>query len=241
MSNLTLASVNPALDRPPAAQWVHDIRNALAVAGLHLETLGRLSGPQGRKAADATAAVMKRAARMCDDSLAVARQPGRGVPRRGFDLIGTINEVVAILAPLAPAGFRFETPPESRCMVVADPGDVYRVLFNLAGNAVTVARGGGALSRVSIGISCHASAVAVSIADDGPGLPDSVRADLFRRHRRTTNGLGIAIARELMEQNGGTLRLAPTVTGTTFVFELPCLRAVTGTRGHAKALDFASI
>jgi hypothetical protein len=44
MSRLILATVNPARADGPTAQWAHDIRNALATVGLHLEILERLSG-----------------------------------------------------------------------------------------------------------------------------------------------------------------------------------------------------
>ena len=45
MSNLTLASTNPTLPYIPTTQWAHDIRNALAVMSLHLETLERSPAP----------------------------------------------------------------------------------------------------------------------------------------------------------------------------------------------------
>jgi hypothetical protein len=92
MSQLTLASVTPALDTMPARQWAHDIRNALAVTGLHLETLERLSGSAGRKAASAAQAVMKRASDLCNASLAQTGRSGQGSRRRGFDLMLTIKE-----------------------------------------------------------------------------------------------------------------------------------------------------
>jgi hypothetical protein len=69
MSKLTLASVNPTLPYIPSKQWAHDIRNALAIMGLHLETLERLSGASGRKAGSAAQAVMKRTASMCSATL----------------------------------------------------------------------------------------------------------------------------------------------------------------------------
>src|SRR5689334_13955666 len=110
MPQLTLASVTPALDALPAGQWAHDIRNALAVTGLHLETLERLSGSAGRKAASAAQAVMKRASDLCNASLAQAARPGQGGRRRGFDLMLTIKEIAAILEPALPKGFEIRIP-----------------------------------------------------------------------------------------------------------------------------------
>jgi two-component system OmpR family sensor kinase/two-component system sensor histidine kinase QseC len=235
MSRLTLVSVTPALAPLPASQWAHDIRNALTLTSLHLETLERLSGSVGRKAASAAQAVMKRAAEMCSASLAQRVEPGNR--RRRFDLIQTIKEIVAVLEPVVPDGFEIRIPAQSTCMVVGDPGDVYRIIFNLVQNAVTVARDGGRISHVNIAIAIavRGPAVAVQISDDGPGLPKSVRSTLFRQQavrRPGGNGLGIAIARELAERNGATLRLADCVRGTSYVFELAGLRDVAGVQAR---------
>jgi signal transduction histidine kinase len=64
----------------------------------------------------------------------------------------------------------------------------------------------------------------VRIADDGPGLPQDVRARLFRAQSDASgHGLGLSIARELAERNGGVLDLVETARGTTFVLELSAL------------------
>jgi len=235
MSQLTLASVTPALDAMPARQWAHDIRNALAVTGLHLETLERLSGSAGRKAASAAQAVMKRASDLCNASLAQTSRPGQTNRRRGFDLMLTIKEIAAILEPTMPKGFEIRVPPQAMCMVLADPTDVYRILFNLIQNAVAVARNGARMTFVAIDIKYQAQMVSVRIVDDGPGLPKVIKSRLFRRSASTTggNGLGIAIARELAERNGATLRLADSPEGTSYELELAGLRAVAGAPIHA--------
>ncbi len=231
MTQLMLAAVSPALDPMPARQWAHDIRNALAVTGLHLETLERLSGSAGRKAASAAQAVMKRASELCNASLAQTGRAGHGSRRRGFDLMLTIKEIAAILEPTIPQGFEIRIAPQAMCMVLGDPTDIYRILFNLVQNAVAVARNGARMTFVAIDIEYQASMVSVRIVDDGPGLPKAIRSRLFRQTASTTggSGMGIAIARELAERNGATLRLADEAKGTSYVLALAGLRAVTGT------------
>jgi len=230
MSQLMLASVTPTLDPMPASQWAHDIRNALAVTGLHLETLERLSGSAGRKAASAAQAVMKRASDLCNASLAQTGRSGQGSRRRGFDLMQTIKEIAAILEPTTPKGFEIRVPPQAMCMVLGDPTDIYRILFNLIQNAVAVARNGARMTFVAIDIAYQAPMVSVRIVDDGPGLPKAIKSRLFRQTTSTTggSGLGIAIARELAERNGATLRLADGPVGTSYVLALAGLRAVAG-------------
>jgi signal transduction histidine kinase len=110
-------------------------------------------------------------------------------------------------------------PAELR--VEADRDQLYRVLLNLARNAVeagahrlrcTAARGGGV--------------VKIEISDDGPGLPPKARDNLFRPFfgsaRPGGSGLGLAIARELMRAHGGELVLASSAaSGTVFRLTLP--------------------
>ena len=75
MTQLTLAASNPALASMPPHQWAHDIRNILGTIGLHLETLEKLSGPAGGKAASAALALISRGGGMCAGALAEASGP----------------------------------------------------------------------------------------------------------------------------------------------------------------------
>ena len=109
---LVLVAANPAPAPAPSAQWAHDIRNALAVASLHLETLERLSGAAGRKAASAAQATLSRAAGLCNASLA-DKAPGAGARRAGFDLMPVLREIAAVLGGVAPASFAIRIPAET--------------------------------------------------------------------------------------------------------------------------------
>ena len=106
--------------------------------------------------------------------------------------------------------------------VIADPKDVFRILFNLIHNAVGIARAAGITRRIALGLEQNGATVTIRIADDGPGLPEDVRARLFQRSRSMSagSGHGLSIARELAERNGALLNLADTVRGTEFTIEL---------------------
>jgi signal transduction histidine kinase len=224
MTPLTLAVTNSAPSGALSAQWAHDIRNALATVGLHLETLQRLSGSSGRDVANAAQAMMLRAAAMCNDAIAEGTQTGAAGRRRTFDIVNTIVQVADLLRPAAPDEFEIRIAGPGPFSVLADPQEVFRILFNLVNNAITVARQGGAMSAVTLLVERTGSNVTVRVADDGPGLPKAARAKLFRPLARPSptggSGLGLAIARELAERNGGVLELAESARGTTFVLTL---------------------
>jgi len=207
----------------------HDLRNLLATLGLHLETLQRLSGPNGVNAADAAHAIIERAAALCDAALDGAARPVRESRRRCVDLMRSARDAADLLASTAPVNFSFDIGT-SAC-ALADPDDVFRILFNLMHNAVTVAqRRKGCLESLAIRTEFERSMVTMKLADDGPGLPLDIRTALFgtrpRRFSSTRHGYGLAIARKLAERNGGTLTVQSSHQGTTFALKLPLFMRV---------------
>jgi signal transduction histidine kinase len=240
MSHLVLATGN-STHAGPSAQWAHDIRNALSTVGLHLETLERLSGTRGREIAHAAHVLMSRAAAMCNEAMAQSAQNQASNRRSGFDIVKTIGQVANLLRPAAPEGFEIRVAGNGVFAVQADPQEVFRILFNLVRNALNVARdpeNRGQMTCVTILVERSGSSVAVRIADDGPGLPSHVRANLFRSQPNASGtGLGLAIARKLAERNGGVLELVESARGTTFVLELTALNTtLPGETGALRSL-----
>jgi signal transduction histidine kinase len=228
MAHLAVVSANPTC--PPSAHAAHDLRNILASIGLHLETLQRLSGPSGAKAADAAYALLTRGTALCDNALDCTANADSNVRRR-VDLVRTARQIADLLAPSAPKDFSFDIGQHNAGCVLADPDDVFRILFNLMSNAVSVAsRKANAIKSVTIRVSIEGTAVTMQISDDGPGLPACVQAGLFRtqsrRSRSPRHGYGLAIARELVERNGGTLTLGPSAKGASFELKLAALVSV---------------
>src|SRR5262249_22710922 len=131
MSHLALVSPTFRTTAPPAAQWAHDIRNALTTVGLHLDTLERLAGSARHQAVEAAQALRQRATAMCEQALA---QPGRADPamRRGpVDAVAAVRQVADLIAPIAPEGFAIRIRGDGAVPVLADAGHLFRILFNL--------------------------------------------------------------------------------------------------------------
>lgn len=219
MSQLALASLTG-----PSARWAHDIRNALATVGLHLETLERLSGSRGREIANAAHVLMSRAAAMCGEAMTQSAQADARL--KPFDVARTVVQIANLLRPTAPDGFEIRVAGTGSFAVMADQQEVFRIVFNLLHNAIAIARRQTAerepMTHVTVLVERSEATVTVRIADDGPGLPKAVRDNLFRRQRSTTggSGIGLSIARELAERNGGVLRHVESARGTAFVLEL---------------------
>jgi signal transduction histidine kinase len=144
--------------------------------------------------------------------------------RGGVDLFQVVISVADLVLTTAPRNFSLDICRESNALVLANADDVYWILFTLMRNAVKIANRKSravAFSRSSNGNSM----VILRIADDGPGLPAAIRADLFgaiwRPSTSRRHGYGLAVARELAERNGGSLTLAHTDKGTAFALTLP--------------------
>lgn len=110
--------------------------------------------------------------------------------------------------------------------VLADPAAIILALTNLLSNAVKFTPPGGS---VWINAESDAECVAISVADTGPGIPPEheyrVFEKFFRIPRRggpTGAGLGLAIAKEVIESQGGQIQFHPREGGgSVFRFTVP--------------------
>jgi signal transduction histidine kinase len=122
-----------------------------------------------------------------------------------------------VLVGEAPAGL-----PAVRC----DPDRVVQVLGNLVGNALKFTSRGG---RVAIDATANGGDVLFSVADSGRGIPAEHLPHVFDRYwqqrgtaRARGVGLGLTIARGIVEAHGGRIWAESTVgQGSTFRFTLP--------------------
>ena len=139
---------------------------------------------------------------------------------------GEAADLGAVLARLADAhhgdAFRLSVSMDPRLPALAiDPAALETVLATLIENA---RQAGAQLLSVSAG--ADAGAIAVVLADDGPGVPEADRVrifDPFFTSKRASGGtgLGLPIARALVESCGGSLELATSQAGARFVLSVP--------------------
>lgn len=204
----------------------HELRSPLARMRAELEV--DAAHPGSADPAATAASVLAEAValqRLVDDLLLLARgDAGAMVPAR---VLLDLDEVVADQARLARAsGADIDESGVRPVQVRGDPGQLERAVSNLVENAVRHARSG---VRVTLGHEAGRAVLAVS--DDGPGIAPADRARVFERFTRLDParsvadggaGLGLAIARDIVQRHGGTLTVADApLGGARLVIELP--------------------
>ena len=108
--------------------------------------------------------------------------------------------------------------PESAVVTADDL--LARVFSNLLENAVL--HNDSEDPHVEVEVDPGPDVVTVSVADDGPGVPESERESLFQRTGRGDHGLGLYLVSTLLGRYDGSIELADTgAWGSTFVVELP--------------------
>ena len=116
-------------------------------------------------------------------------------------------------------------------MVHADPERVTQLLSNLVGNALKFTPAGG---LVEVRVQPYADGAIVSVADTGDGIPADQLPHVFDRFFQVSSsrmgarhgaGLGLPIARGIVEAHGGTIWIESAAgRGTTVRFTLPGAR-----------------
>ena len=198
----------------------HDLRAILATARLVTDGLADSPAPEVRRVAPRLFEAIDRAVALCTQTLDFSREGAPPFAPTRFALKELIEEIAPALAR-GSDDVAVEPIVPPRLNVSADRDQLYRVLLNLAQNAVEAGA-----KHLRLSAAASDGVIAIDIADDGPGLPPRARENLFRPFfgsaRPGGTGLGLAIARELMRAQGGDLMLVETTgSGTVFRLTLP--------------------
>jgi signal transduction histidine kinase len=167
--------------------------------------------------------------RLIEDLLDVARmEAGRlALERQPHDLVRVISEATVMLEPLIAEktiALREELP-DYLPRISVDARRIVQVLENLVSNAVKHTAAGG---EIHVSATSANGEVQVAVRDTGAGIPAENLAHLFDRFwqargaRRGGAGLGLAIAKGIVEAHGGRIWVESEVgRGSTFAFSLP--------------------
>jgi len=212
----------------------HDLRNMLTSAQMASERLASSPDPRVAQAMPRLERALSRAAKLAEGVLAYGRSEEPAPVPAPTPLAPALAEAAedaglgegegegrVRLKVLAPRGMTLEV----------DADQVHRLLVNLFKNAreaITAASAPNSPGQVTVSARAEEGFAVLTIADNGPGIPDRVRERLFQPFsgsgRTEGTGLGLASARELARAHGGDLELVDSGPhGATFELRLPLL------------------
>ena len=170
---------------------------------------------------------------LVNNTIDVAKlESGRfGLSYDEVDLVDVIQSITATVGPLATKNgisivkrIAPETP-----IIHSDSEALRKVFMNIIGNAVKFSGEG---ATVEIEVTAQEETVRVTVRDEGPGIPVDQQSHVFERFTQASgpdgarsesgSGLGLFLAKSLVERLGGTICLESEVgVGSTFTVSLP--------------------
>ena len=211
-----------------AKQVAHEIKNPLTPMKLSVQHLQQAFKD---RAPDLDALVARITQTLADqiDTLAriatefssFARMPERRFER--IDVHSFLLESVQLFREVQ--GIEIQTIfCDTRPVLLADREELRRVIINIIRNAIQAMNQKG---MITITTSTKAKECSIAISDTGPGIPASLHEKVFEPNFSTKSdgmGLGLAMARKIVEELNGTIRLqSPRGGGTTIAIVLPMM------------------
>jgi PAS domain S-box-containing protein len=189
---------------------------------------GEVEGNNASRAIETIERNARSQARLIDDLLDVSRiiTGNLRLDLHPLNLAPIVEGALDALRPTADVkGIKLQTHfvPEE-CLVKGDPNRLRQVIWNLLSNAIKFTQRGG---RVSIDLTCVESTARLTVSDTGDGISAEFLPYVFDRFRQAEGsisrkqgglGLGLAVARHLVELHGGTITAESEGLGNGAVF-----------------------
>jgi signal transduction histidine kinase len=209
----------------------HDLRsplNAVMLAASLLQTSDRIA-PEDSEELEIIDISAKRMQRLIEDLLDVTRlEGGKRLPieRAPVDIRALFEETYEMFkSQAATSEITLQFHADDVPAVYADGHRINQVLSNLIGNAMKFTPRGG---MITFRAESRGSNVMIAVADNGPGIPNENLGDIFnpywqaKRTARLGAGLGLPIAKGIVESHGGQIWVqSEPGKGTKFSFTLP--------------------
>ena len=218
-----------------AADVAHELKNPLASLSSAVEGLRSVRKPELKEQLhDVIADDVHRLDRLITDISDLSRVDAR-IARTRFTTVDVGTLIEGLLASFVdrqyakPIPIAFARPQTGSAIVRGDAAQLLRVFENLLDNAISFSPDGG---RVRISATRTQEQVVVKIDDDGPGVPVGSRDSIFDRFHSDRpeaefgqhSGLGLAIARTILDAHDGSIRVTDREKGTKgacFIVTLP--------------------
>lgn len=214
-----------------AAGIAHEVNNPLTVIHARVRRL-RAMVKSGRPAAEDLASDLETVDRMVGriteivKSMRTFSRSGEREPRTPEDLAKLVQGIVALSRErLVNAGIDVQVNLEATCVVHVHVPQIGQVLFNLLNNAFDAVQGK-LNSWVRIVTSVTDGSAEIAVIDSGRGIPVEIAARIMEPFFTTKDvsrgtGVGLSVAKGIVEDHGGTLELDYDHANTRFVVRLP--------------------
>lgn len=197
-----------AAERQFASDASHQLRTPLTALSMRLEEIMLAAGEaEVREEARISLEQVERLVRVVDDLLAGSRR-AQGGTTEAISLHEVVHQQEEEWAPtFAAAGRRLVVDVDPSTQVLATPGALAQVLATLIENSL---KHGAGTTTVRSRPGGPSRAVVVEVGDEGAGVPDDLAPRIFERDVTSGagTGLGLALARDLANADGGRLELA---------------------------------
>lgn len=210
----------------------HELRTPLAAIRGYAELAQRKRDDVPDDVAHAMSRVQSETGRMTqlvEDMLLLARlDTGRPLEREPVDVSRLIVDAVSDAHIAGPDHQWLLDLPDEPVVVTGDEARLHQVLANLLANARTHTPPGTSVTT-SLAVNGDGTVV-LSVADDGPGIPEWLRPEIFQRFARGdssrsrrggSTGLGLAIVAAVVKAHSGTIDVRSVKGETEFVVKLP--------------------
>lgn len=173
-------------------------------------------------------AELERVARITKQILSFHRETKSPIPVNAHELLDSV--VSLYKSQLAARQIQFEWNTKTVPAICGYPGELRQAFANLLGNALDASSEGGKIViRARAGYNGKQHGVAITIHDNGVGIPASIRSRImepfFTTKELKGTGLGLWLTRNIVSKHGGSLRFktqqTPEHSGTTFRVFLP--------------------
>ncbi|ANS66866.1 two-component system sensor kinase [Streptomyces lincolnensis] len=197
----------------------HQLRTPLTALRLSLDNIADgVDDEFVREDVEQATAEVVRMSRLVNGLLVLARAEAKVTAPEPLSLGDIVDERLAVWRPAADERGVTVAPMGSidgRLLVMSSPGALDQVLDNVFSNALEVSPDGG---TITVRAQARGDEVVLSVLDGGPGMSDAEKSRAFDRFwrgqgltGRSGSGLGLAVVKQLVTDDGGsvTLRDAP--------------------------------
>ncbi|MBG0853579.1 HAMP domain-containing histidine kinase [Streptomyces spinoverrucosus] len=196
----------------------HQLRTPLTALRLSLDNIADgVDDDFVREDVEQATAEVVRMSRLVNGLLVLARAEAKVTDAESLPLMDIVQERLAVWRPAADErgvtiALKGNAGGRPLVRVLASPGHLDQVLDNVLSNALEVSPDGG---TITVRVEHRSDEVTVCVLDEGPGMPDADKSRAFDRFWRgkgltgkSGTGLGLAVVKQLVTDDGGTVTLA---------------------------------